>query len=143
MTSNYIVQSGIHKEQLKLLNQYLKQLELTNGNYQYLNKVLDEFQYPGILSDFGKVSKLKDGESFDDLAFIFNNEQIVGHFCHKISKDYTSFGSKISAVLKESFTVEEISQECEIYLAKEYIANRVKDSLLSQVYYEKEYQRQN
>lgn len=137
MTNNLKIKSGITKEEIPALNTYLKFIETSSiASSRLLGEMLDEC--PRELYEPVNIRSQKD-EQMLDLAFIYDEEKIVGHLVHLFTKTKTEFGHRFGKVLKESFCLEEIPN----HLITNYTENRMLGHLETKVFdYEEENKKQ-
>ena len=127
--NQYEVKSGISKNELELLNDYLMYLEnnsVHDIHNRQLSKIIDEV--PAILYA-PKVVILQDTFLLDDIAFVYDNSKIVGHYCHKVTREKTEIGHNTIIELVEKYTLEEIPED----IRKKYIMERISGKLQTKV----------
>ena len=122
----YIIESGIKKEKLNMLNQYLLYIE-EHGirESKELSKIIDEF----FQSLYEPRSIEKEEKNIIDLAFIYDNNKIIGHYVHQIIVEQTIFGYKKKSHLLEEYALEPISEE----YREQYILERLQGKLETRV----------
>ena len=123
INEEYEIKSGIDKNSLSLLNDYLLYIEGSKvSNNKYLCKVIDEI--PGVLYE-PKTNQQAHNSKFIDLAFIYHDSHIIGHFCHEIEKKKTQFGYRTNVSLLEEFYLESIPND----IRQKYIFERTMGNL--------------
>ena len=122
------IKSGITKENIPALNTYLNFIESSGvKNSRLLSQILDEC--PRQLYEPVNIRKQED-EQILDLAFIYDNDKIIGHLVHTITKCKTKFGYRFGKVLQEDFCLEEVPDNLIIY----YIENRMMGAIETKVF---------
>ena len=116
--NEYEIRTGIKKEDIRLLNQYLISVEESHALSRVLSQIIDD--NPSVLYD-PKPVELKGTYSFQDLAFLYDGSSIIGHYCHKFTREETPQGHHTIMKLEEQNVPTGFSDE----LRRQYIMNRV------------------
>ena len=122
------IKSGITKENIHALNTYLNFIESSGvKNSRLLSQILDEC--PRQLYEPVNIRNQED-ERILDLAFIYDNDKIIGHLVHTFIKSKTKFGYRFGKILQEEFYSEEVPDD----LIIDYIENRMMGAIETKVF---------
>lgn len=132
MKSSYKVCSGVSKDSIPFLNDYLKKIELRSDakTIKYLPAIIDE--RPDIL-----YSPKASSTSFDDIAFIYGDNDIIGHIYQVFTVKDIDSRKIIKTNAIEIFCIETIPDD----LLSMYNDSRLNGALEYCMVYEKENQK--
>lgn len=119
MINDYQIKSGINKEELKKLSLYLQTVEERDFASSILLNEIIENEPKKLFEPY----KIDEDTVFptQDLAFLYNNDEIIGHAVFELSREETSFGHKTSIKNLEKYSFVDISYD----FYDEYIKKRL------------------
>ena len=109
MINNYQIKTGINRDDLRKLSMYLQTVEEKDPTSSIL---LNEFieNEPKKLFEPEKVDE-HTIFPFKDLAFIYNEDDIIGHLILEMKREETSFGHKTSIRTLEKYSFIDIHND--------------------------------